>query len=180
MPVLDQPIAAVIEGIAGGTPVPVSGSFTVEGGLTDDELRATPVPVSGPLTDTELRASVVPVKGTDNGPAWTSAHGVSSVPFTSADAQTAAAVTDAPTSGQKLVITDLFVSNNSAVAIQFTFVEETSATVITGPYALPAGTCAQLTPRGKGWKLPTANKKLMVDASAAGNIMVDAHYFSEA
>ena len=39
------------------TPVPVSGS------LTDTELRATAVPVSGPLTDTQLRASAVPVSG---------------------------------------------------------------------------------------------------------------------
>lgn len=30
-------------------------------GLTDTQLRATPVPVSGPLTDTQLRASAVPV-----------------------------------------------------------------------------------------------------------------------
>lgn len=115
----------------------------------------------------------------DAGPSWTSVHGVASVPFTSADAQTAAAVTDAPTGGQKLVITDLFVSNNSAVAIQFTFVEETSATVITGPFSLAAGTSAQYTTRSKAWKLPVADKKLMVDASAAGNIMVDAHYYSE-
>lgn len=34
------------------------------GGLTDAELRATPVPVSGPLTDTQLRAVAVPVSGT--------------------------------------------------------------------------------------------------------------------
>lgn len=122
--------------------------------------------------------AAVPTK--DAGPSWTSAHGVSGVPFTSADAQTAAAVTSAPTAGQKIVVTDLFVSNNSAVAIQFTFVEETSATVIFGPVALAAGTCAQFTPRSRGWKLPVADKKLMVDASAAGNIMVDAHYYSEA
>jgi hypothetical protein len=32
-------------------------------GLTDDELRATPVDVLGPLTDTELRATAVPVSG---------------------------------------------------------------------------------------------------------------------
>lgn len=31
------------------------------GGLTDAQLRATPVPVSGPLTDTQLRATPVPV-----------------------------------------------------------------------------------------------------------------------
>lgn len=34
------------------------------GGLTDAELRATPVPVSGPLTDAQLRAVAVPVSGT--------------------------------------------------------------------------------------------------------------------
>lgn len=33
------------------------------GGLTDTQLRATPVPVSGPLTDTQLRATPVPVSG---------------------------------------------------------------------------------------------------------------------
>jgi hypothetical protein len=54
------------------TPVPVSGSVAVTGGmLTDAELRATPVPISGtvttsvsPLTDTQLRATAVPVSGT--------------------------------------------------------------------------------------------------------------------
>ena len=42
-----------------------SGGRSIERGflgLTDTELRATPVPVSGPLTDTELRATDVPVK----------------------------------------------------------------------------------------------------------------------
>ena len=47
-----------------GHPIPVSdagGSITVDGPLTDTELRATAVPVSGPLTDTELRATALPV-----------------------------------------------------------------------------------------------------------------------
>ena len=50
--------------------VPVSGTVTASGSLTDEELRDTPVPVSGtvtasgPLTDTQLRASAVPVSGT--------------------------------------------------------------------------------------------------------------------
>ncbi len=39
------------------------------GGLTDAELRATPVPVSGPLTDAQLRASPVPVLVTGGGDA---------------------------------------------------------------------------------------------------------------
>lgn len=58
-----------------GSPVPVSdaggtlsiddggGSITVDGPLTDTQLRATSVPVSGPLTDTQLRATAVPVSG---------------------------------------------------------------------------------------------------------------------
>jgi hypothetical protein len=33
-------------------------------GLTDTQLRATPVPVSGPLTDAQLRAAAVPVSET--------------------------------------------------------------------------------------------------------------------
>lgn len=37
------------------------GSLTVDGPLTDTELRATAVPVSGPLTDAQLRATPVPV-----------------------------------------------------------------------------------------------------------------------
>jgi hypothetical protein len=41
-----------------------SGSGGSSGGLTDTELRASPVPVSGPLTDAELRATPVPVSGT--------------------------------------------------------------------------------------------------------------------
>lgn len=39
------------------------GSITVDGPLTDVQLRATSVPVSGPLTDTQLRATALPVSG---------------------------------------------------------------------------------------------------------------------
>jgi hypothetical protein len=39
------------------------GSITVDGPLTDTQLRATSVPVSGPLTDTQLRATSVAVSG---------------------------------------------------------------------------------------------------------------------
>jgi hypothetical protein len=115
----------------------------------------------------------------DNGPAWTSAHGIAGLPFTSADQHSAvASVTSAPTSGQKLVITDIFVSVDTAMSV--TFKEETSGTVITGPFYLPANGTIQLTPRGKQWKLPVADKKLQVLTSVSGNIMVDAGYYSEA
>lgn len=115
----------------------------------------------------------------DAGPSWTSAHGIAGVPFTSADQHSAAAsVTPAPTSGQKLVVTDLFFSTDTAMNV--TFKEETSGTVISGPYYVPANFAGQLTPRSKAWKLPVADKKLQVITSVAGNIMVDAHYYSEA
>lgn len=44
---------------AGSLSVVVASDSTL--GLTDTELRASPVPVSGPLTDTQLRAAAVPV-----------------------------------------------------------------------------------------------------------------------
>ncbi len=56
--------------ISGGNPLPVTGTVTATGPLTDTQLRATAVPVSGtvtatgPLTDTQLRATAVPVSGT--------------------------------------------------------------------------------------------------------------------
>lgn len=115
----------------------------------------------------------------DAGPSWTTVKGISGVPFTSADQHSvAASVTDAPTSGQKLVITDIFLSVDTAMGV--TFKCETTGAVVTGPYYLPANGTLQLTPRGKGWKLATADKKLQVLTSVAGNVMIDASYFSEA
>jgi hypothetical protein len=122
--------------------------------------------------------TVTNINARDLGPSWTSAHGIASIPFTSADQHSAvASVTSAPTSGQKLVVTDIFVSVDTAMNI--TFKEETSGTVIAGPFYLPANGTIQLTPRGKQWKLPVADKKLQVITSVAGNIMVDAGYYSE-
>lgn len=49
-----------------GFRLPVSGggeSGGGGGGLTDEQLRASPVPVEGPLTDEQLRAAAVPVSG---------------------------------------------------------------------------------------------------------------------
>ena len=112
----------------------------------------------------------------DAGPHWTSSFGVSSAVFTSADATTAAAVTDAPTSGQKLVITDIVASSDTALFLLFQC--ETSGVVIFKVF-LPANGTVQITPRGKV-KLATADKKLMVDASAAGNVAVTVSYYSEA
>lgn len=115
----------------------------------------------------------------DAGPQWTSVHGVAGVPFTSADQHSVlASITDAPTSGQKLVVTDIVVSVDTAMSV--TFKEETAGNaVVIGPVYMAANSTLQLTPRGKLWKLSTADKKLQVITSVAGNIMVDAGYYSE-
>lgn len=113
----------------------------------------------------------------DAGAAWTSVWGVSGAPFTSADQHSAAAaVTDAPTSGQKLVITDIVVSVDTAMAVTFTC--ETTGTVIAKFY-MAANGVAQITTRGKR-KLATADKKLFVQTSVAGNIVANVGYYSEA
>lgn len=113
----------------------------------------------------------------DAGPHWTSVFGVSGATFTSADASGAdAAVTDAPTSGQKLVITDVEISVDTAMRVDLKC--ETTAVVIASVY-LPANGTAILCTRGKR-KLATADKKLMVRTSASGNIRVTANYWSEA
>lgn len=113
----------------------------------------------------------------DNGPHWTTVYGVSGARFTSADASGAdAAVTDAPTSGQKLCLTDVTISVDTAMRVDLKL--ETAGTVLHSFY-LPANGTVQFTPRAK-FKLATADKKLMVRTSAAGNIAVTAYYYSEA
>lgn len=115
----------------------------------------------------------------DGGYYWTTVWGVSGAPFTSADQHSAvASVTDAPTSGQKIVVDDILVSVDTAMSV--TFKCETSGAVIYGPVYLPANAVWQFTPRGKGRKLATADKKLQVITSVSGNIMVDVSYHSEA
>ncbi len=133
--------------------------------------------VTANANEVVLKASSAIVGATkDAGPNWTSAFGVSSAKFQSADATTAAAVTDAPTSGQKLVITDILVGTDTAMRADFQ--EETSGTIIASIY-LAANSTVQWTPRGKV-KLATADKKLMIDASASGNVAVTVCYWSEA
>ena len=60
----DRRVAGMVPGLTDeelrADPVPVTGVVTT-GGLTDAELRVTPVDVVGPLTDAELRDSAVPV-----------------------------------------------------------------------------------------------------------------------
>ena len=107
----------------------------------------------------------------DGGANWTTTYTYT----TSADMQTAADITVAPTSGEYLVITDIVISTDTQMLFQF--LEETSGTCI-GAVQLPADGSAQITPRGT-WKLPVADKKLQGDAGAAGNVYVTVFYYSE-
>lgn len=114
----------------------------------------------------------------DAGPAWTSVFGVSGVVVTSADATGIVAVTDAPTSGQKIVVTDIVVSVG-ATAMQVDFEVESAASTHLLTLYMAADSTVQITPRGR-LKLPTADKKLTIDTSAAGNISVGVWFYSEA
>lgn len=109
----------------------------------------------------------------DAGPDWASVRKITP----SADMTTAANVTDAPTSGQKIVVDDLLISTDTEMSVTFT--EETSGTVIRGPIYLAASSTTQITLRGKT-KLATADKKLKCQASAAGNLTVEVVSHSEA
>jgi hypothetical protein len=113
----------------------------------------------------------------DGGPTWVTTYGVAGARFTSADASGAvAAVTDAPVSGQRLIITDILLSVDTAMRLDFSI--ETAGTILASIY-MGANTSGQVTIRSK-FKLATADKKLMVRTSVAGNVAVTVWYTSEA
>lgn len=98
----------------------------------------------------------------DDGPAWTPVR----ANLSSADASSAADLSAAPTSGQKIVIDDWFFSADTAMRIDL--IEETSGTVVWSAY-VPANGSIQFTPRD-GLKLDTADKKVRCQTSASGNV----------
>lgn len=112
----------------------------------------------------------------DNGTYWENSKGVGSVAFTSTNCSgTYSAVTDYPFPGDCLVIDDLVVSVDTAMRVDF--VTETSNNLKYRLY-LPANGSMQITTRDK-MKLGTANKRLMVQTNAVGNIAVTAFYHGE-
>lgn len=113
----------------------------------------------------------------DGGCGLTTSLGVTGARFTSADQSgSAASITDAPTTGQKIVLTDIILSSDTALRLDLK--EETSGTILASIY-MGAGTTVNVVTRGK-LKLATANKKLQIQASAAGNISATAIFYSEA
>jgi hypothetical protein len=116
-----------------------------------------------------------PMPTKDAGPGWTSIFGVAGTVVASADMTTAAHVTDAPTTGQKIVVTDILVSVDTAMSVLF---EDHTGTDLMKVY-MPANSTLQITPRSK-LKLSVANDVLTAKASVAGNIAVTVWYYSEA
>lgn len=129
-------------------------------------------PVDHPPTE----VSVENTSFKDAGPSQTLSIGVAGARFTSADQSAAAAsITDAPTSGQKIVVTELVISSGAAIRVDLK--EETSGTVLLSVYMAVNSTVVLPL---KKLKLATANKKLQVQASGAGNIAITTVYYSEA
>ena len=127
-------------------------------------------PQTGESAETYLGRIAVAMRGS-------SSRGIaSSACFTSAN-QSASPdfVTLAPTTGQKLVITDLVVSVANSQTVTFT--EETTDTVFLTLY-MAANSTVTVSPRAL-FKLNTINKRLQVQSSAAGKISVLAFYRSQ-
>lgn len=193
-----QPVDSNENSYTADNPLPVSfgaGSLTVGAVEIRDgaaDIRQTVLPASTAAGATD-KAAVVGLSpnsplpaGTnaigsakDNGPSWTSAWGVSGAPVASSDMSSAANVTDAPTSGQKICIDDIFLTNRTTGALECTLKEETSGNTRMGPIQVPANSTIQLTPRGK-LKHAVADKKFTATWSASGNVNVLIGYHSEA
>lgn len=157
--------ATAVQGITGGKPIVAAIDQT------------TPGTTNGVQVNAALPAGTNVIGGvTDAGAGWTATCGIAGARFTSADQSGAvASVTDAPISTKKLVITDLIISVDTAMRVDFSV--ESSATVIESVY-MSANSTVNLITRSKR-KLATADKKLQVQTSIAGNISVNAFYYSE-
>lgn len=163
--------------VGGGVQVQrVKTAWGPDGTANDvDSASGKPLPVQLRGSDGTDYSAALPAK--DSGPAQTISFGIAGARFQSNDQSASpAVVTSVPTSGQKLVITDLVVSVDTSCAVTFT--EETSGTALLTLY-MAANSGGQVTPRGK-LKLATSNKRLMVQTSVAAKIAVTAFYYSEA
>ena len=100
--------------------------------------------------------------------------GIGGAAYVTADAQTIAAVTDAPGIGKNLIVSSLLVSSNTA-NITLTFTEETSGKVLFKVYATVNQQVPLITNINGEITLSTAtNKRLMVQADKAGAFSVTA------
>lgn len=155
------------------------GSDTASSGL-NGRLQRIAQRLTTMLTGLSLAAGSASIGATkDDGPNWASVWGVSDAPVASADMSSATNVSDAPTSGQKIVIDDVILTNRTTGALECTLTCETTGAVVMGPLQVPANSSIQITLRGKR-KLATADKKVKATWSAAGNVNVLIGFHSEA
>lgn len=98
-----------------GSPIAAGGGGGGTGdGLTDAQLRASPVPVSGPLTDAQLRASAVPVSGT-----VTATGPITNAQFTAVTGAASAAAWDgSAASATMIAILKALHAQNEAILVQ--------------------------------------------------------------
>ena len=153
----------------------------VEINVTNGQIETIPGQSGSPVTS----ANALPT--TDAGCAFTVKHGImsgSAGPWTAYKSGSGGAtagsafVTDSPVAGQKLVVMDLLFSVDTAMTLTF-FEEGDYVNSAIGPfYSLSPGVVYQITLRGNPYKLFTADKRLAVLSSVAGNIMVDPDYYS--
>lgn len=94
----------------------------------------------------------------------------------SADVTTAEDASDAPVSGKKLVISDMYISTDTDMEIDI--LEEDNATPLCSLF-VTANIPVPVVTRAK-FKLDTADKKVQVQASAAGEVRVTTWWYSEA
>lgn len=110
-----------------------------------------------------------------NGPQWTRG---TLVPVDSANASAAAVdLSLAPTSGQKIVIDSLFVSVGGTLVL--VTIKDEDGVVLFKLHDLAAGDHVEIREL-TGMKLPTADKKLQLQTSAAGDVFAVCSYHSEA
>lgn len=162
----------ILELLRAGLPVTV-GSLVLGAGtnnIGDVDVASLPATVIAGMATLPTGTNTIGATK-DAGAAWTTVYTYTA----SADMSTPAAITAAPTAGQKICIDDIVFSSDTALSMEFE--EESSGTVIFKIY-IPANGSVQITPRGKV-KLPVADKKLFGDASASGNVAITVTYHSE-
>ena len=106
----------------------------------------------------------------------TVSRGVEGQAFNSSDQSgSAVPITDAPGMGKSLVITDIILSADTTMEVTLT--EETTGILLELIF-LGANSTINLVTRGK-FKLSTANIRLLLQTSVAGNISATVLYYSE-
>ncbi|HEY3897377.1 MAG TPA: hypothetical protein VGM54_02125 [Chthoniobacter sp.] len=116
-----------------------------------------------------------PILSLDGGSFYPGSIGVSGQCVQNSNATGGIPVTDAPVSGQRLVITDIRFSSDTQ--LQMNFIDQSTNAVLFTEY-VSANSGGQITLRGKV-KLASPDATLGVQTNTTGNIAVTVSYYSE-